>query len=198
MWKIGLKVISTQNILASKVDWEALNNSTFIFNNFFPAKNISSINKNNLRAWQKLIGYVPQHIYLSDDTVAANIAFGIDLDEIDYNAVEKASKIANLHEFVINELPKQYNTTIGERGVRLSGGQRQRIGIARALYRKAEILILDEATSSLDKISVKKINNNLKELSKKITIIMISHQLEDLQVCDEIYKIHNKKLSKLK
>ena len=90
------------------------------------------INKHNIRSWQSSIGYVPQQIFLADDTVAANIAFGTDYKDIDQEAVEKASKIANLHEFVINELPKQYQTTIGERGVRLSGGQRQRIGIARA------------------------------------------------------------------
>ena len=90
------------------------------------------ITKQNSRSWQKSIGYVPQFIYLSDDSVANNIAFGVETKFIDQKAVEKAAKIANLHNFVIEELPKQYQTTIGERGVRLSGGQRQRIGIARA------------------------------------------------------------------
>ena len=88
------------------------------------------ITKDNARSWQKSIGYVPQHIYLSDDTVAANIAFGIDSKYINRTDIKKAAKIANLHEFVKDELPNQYETTIGERGVRLSGGQRQRIGIA--------------------------------------------------------------------
>lgn len=97
------------------------------------------INKHNQRAWQRLIGYVPQQIFLADDTVAANIAFGIDPKNINQEAVEHAAKIANLHEFVIKELPSQYKTTIGERGVRLSGGQRQRIGIARALYHKSTL-----------------------------------------------------------
>ena len=89
------------------------------------------INNHNRRAWQNNIGYVPQEIFLSDDTISANIAFGVDPKKIDINAVEHASKIANLHDFVINELPLKYQTTVGERGVRLSGGQRQRIGIAR-------------------------------------------------------------------
>ena len=108
------------------------------------------ITKQNSRAWQRSIGYVPQHIYLSDDTIMANIAFGVEPKEINQDMIKKVSKIANLHQFVTDELPKQYQTIIGERGVRLSGGQRQRIGIARALYHNPKVLILDEATSALD------------------------------------------------
>ena len=144
------------------------------------------INKSNSRAWQRSIGYVPQHIFLSDDSVAANIAFGIQYEQIDYKAVERAAKIAMLHEFVTSELPQKYLTTIGERGVRLSGGQRQRIGIARALYHNPQVLILDEATSALDNNTEKQVMNEIKKLEKKITIVMIAHRLSTVRECDSI------------
>ena len=147
------------------------------------------INKNNIRAWQKSVGYVPQQIYLSDDTVAANIAFGIDPNNINKDAVEKAAKIANLHNFVINEMPNKYETTLGERGIRLSGGQRQRIGIARALYHNPKFLILDEATSSLDNITEKVVMDAVHNLNDEITIIMIAHRLSTVKKCDVIYLI---------
>ena len=147
----------------------------------------TTITKQNARSWQKSIGYVPQHIYLSDDTVAANIAFGVKSDLINYKAIEKASKIANLHEFVVNELPNQYQTKIGERGVRLSGGQRQRIGIARALYHNPQVLILDEATSALDNFTEKVVMDAVNNLNKNITIILIAHRLNTVKKCDKIY-----------
>ena len=147
------------------------------------------ITKKNSRAWQRSIGYVPQHIYLSDDTIAANIAFGVDPKLINQEAVEKSSKIANLHEFVINELPKKYQTTIGERGVRLSGGQRQRIGIARALYHNPQVLILDEATSALDNETEQAVMDAVNNISKDITIILIAHRLNTVKNCDIIFKL---------
>jgi ATP-binding cassette, subfamily B, bacterial PglK len=147
------------------------------------------ITKQNSRAWQRSIGYVPQHIFLSDDTVAANIAFGIDQKNINQAAVEKASKIANLHEFVIDELSEQYQTIIGERGIRLSGGQRQRIGIARALYNNPRVLILDEATSSLDNETEKAVMDAVNNLGKNITIILIAHRLNTVKNCDIIFKL---------
>ena len=106
---------------------------------------------------------------------------------INLKAVEKASKIANLHDFVLQELPKQYNTTIGERGVRLSGGQRQRIGIARALYHNPQVLILDEATSALDNQTEKAVMDAVNNLSKNITIIIIAHRLSTVKNCDTIF-----------
>lgn len=145
------------------------------------------ITKHNQRSWQRSIGYVPQHIYLSDNTVSANIAFGVESSEIDQYAVEKASKIANLHKFVVNELSEQYQTTIGERGIRLSGGQRQRIGIARALYHGPKVLILDEATSALDNQTEKIVMDAVNNLSKDITIILIAHRLSTVKKCDKIF-----------
>ena len=147
------------------------------------------ITKQNTRAWQRSIGYVPQYIYLSDDTVEANIAFGIDSKDINFEAIEKASKIANLHEFVMEELPLKYQTIIGEDGVRLSGGQRQRIGIARALYHSPQVLILDEATSSLDIETEQAVMSAVNNLSKDITIVLIAHRLNTVKNCDIIFKL---------
>ena len=152
------------------------------------------ISKHNIRSWQSSIGYVPQQIFLADDTVAANIAFGIDYKEIDHEAVENAAKIANLHEFVINELPFKYNTTIGERGVRLSGGQRQRIGIARALYHSPQVLILDEATSALDNLTEQAVMDAVHNIGKNITIILIAHRLSTVKKCDTIFLLEKGEL----
>ena len=146
-----------------------------------------TITENNRRAWQRVIGYVPQQIYLADDTVAANIAFGVDAKEIDQQAVERAAKIANLHDFVVNDLPKQYLTTVGERGVCLSGGQRQRIGIARALYHNPQVLILDEATSALDTLTEQAVMEAVHNLGHKITVILIAHRLKTVKSCDIIF-----------
>jgi ABC-type multidrug transport system fused ATPase/permease subunit len=152
------------------------------------------ITKNNCRAWQRSLGYVPQHIYLADDTIAANIAFGLNVDEINQEAVEKSAKIANLFEFVVNELPNKFKTKVGERGVRLSGGQRQRIGIARALYHNPQVLILDEATSALDNETEKAVMEAVNNLSKDITIILIAHRLNTVKNCDIVFKIEKGQL----
>ncbi len=145
------------------------------------------ITAGNRRSWQRIVGYVPQQIYLADDSIAANIAFGVNADDIDQVAVQRAAKIANLHEFVNNDLPQGYDTTVGERGVRLSGGQRQRIGIARALYHKPQVLILDEATSALDNLTEQAVMKAMTNLGSDITIILIAHRLSTVRSCDQIY-----------
>jgi ABC-type multidrug transport system fused ATPase/permease subunit len=151
------------------------------------------ITNNNKRSWQKNIGYVPQQIYLSDTSIAANIAFGVEIKNIDYQLVEKAAKIANFHNF-IKKLPDGYNTVVGERGVRLSGGQRQRIGIARALYNNPQILILDEATSALDNLTEQAVMEAVNNLGSKITIILIAHRLSTVKNCDTIFLLEQGKL----
>ncbi len=145
------------------------------------------INNENKRTWQNSIGYVPQEIYLADTTVSENIAFGVDKNEINHENVKHAAKIANLHEFIVNELPSKYQTTIGERGVRLSGGQRQRIGIARALYHQPKLLIFDEATSALDNITEKSVMESIHITDYKITKILIAHRLSTVKKCDKIF-----------
>ena len=152
------------------------------------------INSANIREWQKAIGYVPQQIYLSDDTVASNIAFGINEDDINQDAVNRAAKIANLHDFVMNDLPNGYETRVGERGVRLSGGQRQRIGIARALYHNPQVLILDEATSALDNLTELAVMEAINNLRDDITIILIAHRLSTVRECDQIYLMERGKV----
>lgn len=152
------------------------------------------INDENRREWQSAIGYVPQQIYLSDDTVAANIAFGLECNKVDLKAVERAAKIANLHDFVVNDLPQGYQTFVGERGVRLSGGQRQRIGIARALYHCPQVLILDEATSALDNITEQAVMEAVNNLGREITVILIAHRLSTVRHCDQIYLLERGEL----
>ena len=147
----------------------------------------TNITSDNIARWQRNLGYVPQHIFLSDDTIARNIAFAVPDEEIDMTAVVRAARIANLHTFIEKELHDGYKTVIGERGVRLSGGQRQRIGIARALYRDPAMLIMDEATSALDSITEEAVIEALHTLAGKKTIIMIAHRLSTVKECDVIY-----------
>ncbi|PZA00696.1 ABC transporter ATP-binding protein [Gammaproteobacteria bacterium 2W06] len=146
----------------------------------------TSINYDNLRQWQASLGYVPQDIFLVDATVAENIALGIPKTQIDHAKVKECARMAQVHEFIRNQLAQQYDTTVGERGVRLSGGQRQRIGIARALYHDPSILVFDEATSALDNATEKALMDAVNALSHHKTIIMIAHRLSTVKKCDQI------------
>lgn len=146
--------------------------------------------QNNMRGWQNRIGYVPQSIYLTDDTLKNNIAFGVPEGEINIKSVSDAISQSQLKEFV-EDLPLGIETVVGENGVRLSGGQRQRIGIARALYHHPSVLVLDEATSALDSITEREVMNTIELLHGNKTIIIIAHRMSTLTNCDYIYKLKN-------
>ena len=145
------------------------------------------ISSENRRNWQANLGYVPQSIFLTDDTIASNVAFGVPEDKVDMGLVRAVVGIADLSKFIEEELTDGYRTVVGDRGIRLSGGQRQRIGIARSLYFKPSVLILDEASSALDGLTEKAIMDSIYKLSHKITIIMIAHRLTTIKECDMIY-----------
>ena len=142
--------------------------------------------KQNLRAWQNKIGFVPQEIFLTEGSVAENVTFGIAQDLINYEQVKKALKLAYLDEWV-SELENGVHTKVGDRGIQLSGGQRQRLGIARALYYDADVLVFDEGTSALDGISEKNIMGAIHGLTSQKTLIMIAHRLQTVQKCDKIF-----------
>jgi ATP-binding cassette, subfamily B, bacterial PglK len=146
-----------------------------------------ALTESNLRQWQANLGYVPQSIYLCDDSVRANIAFGVPEKRIDQDAVRKAAEMANLSAFIESELPEGYDTSVRERGLRLSGGQKQRLGIARALYSNPSVLVLDEATSALDGVTEGVIMEAIDRLGGQKTIIIIAHRLTTLLKADVIY-----------
>jgi ATP-binding cassette, subfamily B, bacterial PglK len=150
------------------------------------------INENNYRGWQSHIAHIPQTIYLSDSTIAENIAFGLSKDQIDHKKMIKMAQKAHIDE-TIQSWEMQYDTVVGERGVRLSGGQRQRIGIARALYKNADVLIFDEATSALDNVTEKAVMDAINEISKDVTILIVAHRLSTLKNCDFIVELENGK-----
>lgn len=146
----------------------------------------TEIKENNLRAWQQALGYVPQDIFLTDATVAENIALGVPRDQINHDQVVQCAKMAQIHDFVLNHLPQQYESVVGERGSRISGGQRQRIGIARALYHDPPVMVFDEATNALDIPTEKHIIKAIEHLSPQKTVIFITHRLETIDHCDQI------------
>ena len=146
-----------------------------------------------LRDWQDQIGYVPQSIYLTDDTLRRNVAFGLPGDEIDASAVQRAIRAAQLEEFVA-DLPDGLDTIVGERGIRLSGGQRQRIGIARALYHDPAVLVLDEATSALDAATERGVMQSVTALHGTKTILIVAHRMSTVEHCDRLYRMHKGKV----
>jgi ABC-type multidrug transport system fused ATPase/permease subunit len=146
------------------------------------------IDDTNYRSWQKNIAHVPQSIYLTDSTIAENIAFGISRDKINNELLFKVAKQAKILE-TIDVMPEKFNTNVGERGIRLSGGQRQRIGIARALYKKANVIIFDEATSALDNETENEVMQAIDNLGDNLTIIIVAHRLTTLRNCDKIFEI---------
>jgi ABC-type multidrug transport system fused ATPase/permease subunit len=147
------------------------------------------LNSDNLTAWQQIVGYVPQSIYLADKSIAENIAFGIPKALIDLNQVQLAAKQAQIHDFIISHLSHGYATTVGERGVMLSGGQRQRVGIARALYKNPQILFMDEATSALDAETEHAVNEAIQSLSGQKTMVIIAHRESAILGCTTILSI---------
>jgi ABC-type bacteriocin/lantibiotic exporter with double-glycine peptidase domain len=147
-----------------------------------------------VRRWQAGLGYVPQQIFLTDGTIAENIALGVAPSEIDLARIQSVAKAAHVDEFV-EQLTDRYNSRIGERGVRLSGGQRQRIGIARALYRNPGVLLFDEATSALDNLTEQSVMSTLRTLMGEKTIILVAHRLTTLRLCDQIILLENGRIS---
>lgn len=143
------------------------------------------LTQENVESWRALVGYVPQFIYLADKTIAENIAFGMPKEQIDFEQVKKVAQLAQLDEFIINNLKHGYDEVVGERGVMLSGGQRQRIGIARALYKKPQVLFMDEATSSLDTETENAIAESIRQLYGKVTIVVIAHKRSAIEHCEK-------------
>lgn len=148
------------------------------------------IDQKNMPAWQQHIAHVPQDIFLRDSSIAENIAFGVPKEDIDMVRVRAAAQQAQISE-TIESWKDQYQTAVGERGVRLSGGQRQRIGIARALYREADVIVFDEATSALDNKTEEAVMEAISGLSQNLTLLMIAHRHSTLRLCTEVVQVKN-------
>lgn len=156
----------------------------------------TQIDSDNRALWQKNLSYVSQHIYLSDDTIESNIAFGVGKSLVDADKVRAAAKMASLSDFIEKDLPDSYQTIVGENGIRLSGGQRQRIGLARALYLGRPVIVLDEATSALDPETEADVMDSIHNMDQKKTILIISHKLELLRQCDFVLVVEDGKVTK--
>lgn len=147
------------------------------------------LTQNNAEIWRELVGYVPQFIYLADKTIAENIAFGVPKEQIDLDQVKKVAKLAQIDDFITNNLKNSYNEVVGERKGTLSGGQRQRIGIARALYKNPRVLFMDEPTSALDNDTERSFIKCLREISNSVTIIIITHSSNFVTYLDHSVEI---------
>jgi ATP-binding cassette subfamily B protein len=154
------------------------------------------LNASNYRGWQRHVAHVPQMIYLSDNSIEENIAFGVPKEEIDHERVKRCATQAQIAE-IIETWPMKYQTNVGERGVRLSGGQRQRIGIARALYKKADVIIFDEATSALDNETEEAVIKAIEGLGNNLTILIIAHRLTTLRGCTQIVELDQGSISRI-
>ena len=150
----------------------------------------------NYRNWQVHIAHVPQSIYLSDSSIQENIAFGLPCEKIDAKRVRQVAKQAQIDD-IIESWPEKYQTKVGERGVRLSGGQRQRVGIARALYKRADVIVFDEATSALDTETERAVTQAIEALSSDLTILIVAHRLTTLQKCDFIIELDKGRVSRV-
>jgi ATP-binding cassette, subfamily B, bacterial PglK len=157
----------------------------------------SIISKYQFNSWRKLFGYVPQNVFVLDDTYYANVAFGEREENVDKQRVIEACKQARLHDFIIENHPSNYEVVLGEGGIRLSGGQRQRLGIARALYFKPQILVLDEGTSALDERVEYEILMTIKELKGKVAVLMITHKASTLDICSKVIRLENARLTEV-
>jgi ATP-binding cassette subfamily B protein len=156
------------------------------------------INSNEVSGhfWRANIAHVPQTIFLADSSIAENIAFGVSLAEIDFSRVQEAAKLAQIHK-EITQMGEGYSTRVGERGIRLSGGQMQRIGIARALYKRAQVLILDEATSALDVKTEEAVMEGIDALEEKPTLLIIAHRISTLKTCNKIIELQDSRIKRI-
>ena len=155
-----------------------------------------AITASNHRSWQTHIAHVPQAIFLSDSSIQENIAFGVPKDKINHQRVRLAAQQAQISD-IIETWPQKYETLVGERGIRLSGGQRQRIGIARALYKQADVIVFDEATSALDNATEQAVMESIESLGKDLTILIIAHRLTTLKKCNQIVELSNGKIKRM-